>query len=73
MKHIKIQNLNDSSWASVAVVDFMSRDDEIQIRAEGQEPEWVHINRVHPADKILISVEKLAGARYEYVPKEDLE
>ena len=73
MKEIKIQNNHNGAWESVSVIDFTSRDEEVQIQRAGGSPEWVHLNMVHPADKVAITVEKLASTRYEYVPKEDLE
>lgn len=73
MKEIKIQNSTDGSWESVSVIDFTSREDEVEIQRKGESPEWVHHNMIHPADKVAITVEKLASTRYEFVPKEDLE
>lgn len=72
MKEIKIQNNQDGSWTTVTVLDFSSRPDSIQVQKGGQEPEWVHLNEIHPADKVAITVERIALERYEYVPKEDL-
>jgi hypothetical protein len=60
-------------WLSVEWLYDEERTDWVKIREADKEPEWVREGAVHPADQVVLRVERLARKRYEWVPKEDLE
>jgi hypothetical protein len=70
---IKIQREMSGAWISVAWLHDEERPGWVKIREENKEPEWVKEEQVHPADQVVLRVERLAYKRYEWVPKEDLE
>lgn len=73
MTQIKIQRGPDGPWIRVEWLHEEERSGWVKIREDDKEPEWVRENEVHPADQVVLKVERLARTRYEWVPKEDLE
>ena len=72
MTHIKIQRSTDGPWVRVEWLHEEERSGWVKIREDDQEPEWVRENEVHPADQVVLRVERLARTRFEWVPQEDL-
>ena len=73
MTHIKIQrSMNDETWISVKWLYEEERPGWIKIQEDEKEPEWVREDIVHPADKVVLQVERLARTRYEWVPEGDI-
>ena len=73
MTQIKIQRSMNGLWINVEWLYDEERSGWVKIQEEAKEPEWVREGDVHPADQVVLRVERLARKRYEWVPKEDLE
>ncbi|MFN8459209.1 MAG: hypothetical protein U0401_31925 [Anaerolineae bacterium] len=73
MTRIKIQHNVEQAWMSVEWLYDETRPGWVKIQADNGEPEWIPEGSVHPADQVVLRVERLARKRYEWVPKEDLE
>jgi len=70
---IKIQRSMNGPWINVEWLYDEERSGWVKIQEDHKEPEWVTEGAVHPADQVVLRVERLARTRYEWVPKEDLE
>jgi hypothetical protein len=70
---IKIQRSLDGPWINVEWLYDEERTGWVKIREDANDPEWIREGDVHPADQVVLRVERLARNRYEWVPKEDLE
>lgn len=71
MKKIKIHGEEAGEWIVATLIVNDERPDWVQVELDG-ETQWVEMNRVHPADQILLKVESVARQRYEWVPPEDI-
>ena len=73
MTKIKIQRSLDGPWINVEWLYDEERSGWVKIQEDNNNPEWIMEGAVHPADQVVLRVERLARKRYEWVPKEDLE
>ncbi len=71
MKEIKIRGTEDDTWVKVTLLDPDSRPGWVEVQ-NGAQTQWTKVEDVHPADQVLLQVERLARQRYKFVPKEDL-
>ena len=72
MTHIKIQRSTEGPWVSVEWLHEENRSGWVKVQEGEQEPEWVREQEVHPADQVVLRVERLARTRFEWVPQEDI-